>query len=75
VFAYKAKRVRSKSNKKDKNPSMVEVVIARDLSGNGLLLSLQSDIGTLLSVHKIESVDIRDARKGKVKISSFRRAA
>lgn len=75
VAAYHAKKIRRKSNKKDKNPSMVEIVIARDLSGVGLLLSLQSDIGTLLSVHKITTVDIRDARKGKAKISSYREAA
>lgn len=71
--AYKAKTERRKSKRKDKNPSMLEIVIARDLSGQGVNVVLQSDLGKLMSIHKLDSVDVRDARAGNTNISSYRK--
>jgi hypothetical protein len=74
IVAYRAQRTRRKDTrlKPDKNPLMVEVVISRNLAGKGLDIGLTSDIGVLLNVKGVQTVDVRDARAGKAKITGYR---
>jgi hypothetical protein len=75
-IAYRARSERKRKNGKetDPNPTMVEVVIAQEANGNGLLVSLLSDIGNLMTVHHVTSVDVRDVKSGKSKITPYRAA-
>jgi hypothetical protein len=75
LLAYASVRRRRKMKRDMKRPRSVEIVVTRDFNTNTLQVSIFSDIGTLLNVHRVESVDFRDARQGKKHLRTFRAAA
>ncbi len=78
IITSYAERTRRKkgggSGKKEKNPYMAEIIIAPDFSRGKhfWMIALYSDLGKIIQVRGLHSVDIRDARHGKAKITSFR---
>lgn len=76
IIASYATRTRNKkaNGKKEKNPYMAEIIIAPDLARGKHFwtVAIYSDLGKIVQVRGLHSVDIRDARNGKARITSFR---
>lgn len=73
VQAYNKKHRRSLTPqfKRDKNPRWVELILASDqTSRNTVMVSVLSDLGTLLTVKNLEAIDIRNSLKGKAVIQT-----
>src|SRR5690242_18856133 len=62
IQGYAETRRRQKTGpKRDKNPRWVEVILAHDqFSKKTVMVSILSDLGTLLTVRGLESIDLRN---------------
>ena len=74
IIASYAGRSRKKSGKREKNPYMAEIIIAPDLARGKHFwtVAIYSDIGKLIQIRGLHSVDVRDAKNGKAKITTYR---
>jgi hypothetical protein len=75
ITTYVAKRLRMKRKRDMKRPSMADVVISRNHVTNKFQIAIYSDVGTLIAVHNLDNVAIRDARHGKAVQKVYRKAA
>lgn len=67
-----AKRRNNPLLKDKRQPLWIEVVLVRQLRSNKYAAEIRSDMGTLDRFTNLKAIDVRDASKGKVKMTSFR---
>lgn len=71
--SYEIRKRKKYGLKRDKNPRWVEVILASDqASKKTVMVSILSDLGTLLTVKGLEAIDIRNALKGKATMQTVR---
>lgn len=72
AWRQRSQRKKDPKRKKDPNPQQLTITITRSLRGDRWVVDLNSDIGKLLSVSGLITVDINDASAGKAKITMYR---
>lgn len=74
MAAYSARSSRNKNPllKDKKRPMSAEVIIVKELRSDTYILQVLTDMGPMLTLHKLESIDLRNAMEGKASLTHFR---